>query len=468
MKKKLLIFAALLLSIAISFAVGVLAFSADNINNAASGLQCESYTPDGGLKLYGFTKDESGAYISAEDSQLVLENIGAVVSTVRFSGSFDERLVSENELRGVEAFYTESAGEEFSEGKKLLVPISRKNDDIYFLVGDALAAAGKEGAVLNSLRFDIYSEAGLKAEIYGLELNPRKLNCNFAGLILALVIPFAIGYSVIEMVYDRKSLKKDIFAMKRYKYLLWDLVTRDIKTKYRRSLLGILWSVLNPLLMMLVLTAIFSNILRVEVEGGFALFYLTGYIIFNFISEATGFSLYTITSAGPLIKKVYVPKYIFPLEKCIFSFVNMIFSMIAFVIVFTVFAIMGKVTVSPTMLLFPIPLILAFIFCLGLCFVLSSLLVFFRDIGHLWGIFLTVWMYATPIIYPMSMVPSWLASIIRLNPLYYYVEFFRGIMIYGRLPSAADFAVSALAAVAMLFVGICVFRKKQDKFILYI
>ena len=105
--------------------------------------------------------------------------------------------------------------------------------------------------------------------------------------------------------------------MKRYKYLLYDLVAKDIKTKYRRSVLGILWSVLNPLLMMLVLTAVFSNIIRVEVEGGFALFYLTGYIIFNFVSESTSFSLTTITNAASLIKKVYIPKYIFPLEKCI-------------------------------------------------------------------------------------------------------------------------------------------------------
>ena len=186
---------------------------------------------------------------------------------------------------------------------------------------------------------------------------------NFTSFIFTFFFTAVIGWSVIEIIFDRKSFIKDIVAMKRYKYLLYDLVTKDIKTKYRRSVLGVLWSVLNPLLMMLVLTAVFSNIIRVEVEGGFALFYLTGYIMFNFISEATGFALYTITNAAPLIKKVYIPKYVFPLEKCIFSFVNMFFSLIAFAIVFCVFAVTGKVTPHLTMLLFPIPMIYIFLFC---------------------------------------------------------------------------------------------------------
>ena len=189
--------------------------------------------------------------------------------------------------------------------------------------------------------------------------------------ILAFLFPLIIGYSIVEMILDREGLKKDIFAMKRYKYLLSDLVLKDVKTKYRRSVLGVLWSVLNPLLMMAVLTAVFSNIIRVEVEGGFALFYLTGYIIFNFISEATGFALYTITSAAPLIKKVYIPKYVFPLEKCIFSLVNLLFSLIAFVIVFVIFCITGKVTPHLSMLMFPIPIILVFLFCLGICLTLN-------------------------------------------------------------------------------------------------
>lgn len=299
-------------------------------------------------------------------------------------------------------------------------------------------------------------------------LSYREGDVQWVFTILAFIFPLVIGYSAIEMIFDRESLKKDIFAMKRYKYLLGDLVTKDVKTKYRRSILGVLWSVLNPLLMMAVLTLIFSNIIRVEVEGGFALFYLTGYIIFNFISEATGFALYTITSAAPLIKKVYIPKYVFPLEKCIFSLVNLFFSLIAFVIVFVAFCITGKVAPHITMLMFPIPIILVFMFCLGLCLILSAVMVFFRDIAHIWGILLTVWMYASPIIYPIDILPAWLRSVLRLNPLTHYIDYFRNVMIYGKVPSLTENLICILFSLSSLLLGVVIFRKKQDKFLLHI
>jgi ABC-2 type transport system permease protein len=220
--------------------------------------------------------------------------------------------------------------------------------------------------------------------------------------------------------------------------------------------------------MMLVLTAVFSKIIRVEVEGGFALFYLTGYIIFNFISESSGFSLTSMIGAGGLIKKVYIPKYIFPLEKTIFSLVNMLFSLIAFVLVFGIFLATGKVEIHATMLLFFIPMIYTFIFAFGLNLILSTLNVFFRDVGHLWGVFVTVWMYATPIIYPINIVPEWLQSIIRFNPLYHYLTYFRNVMIYGTVPSLTDNLICFGFSLIFLLVGITVFRKNQDKFVLHI
>ena len=293
-----------------------------------------------------------------------------------------------------------------------------------------------------------------------------KEDIGYAALTSVLVM--IISLSIISTLRDMEYFKKDVYALKRYKYLLFDLVVRDLKTKYRRSALGILWSVLNPLLMMAVLTAVFSNIMRFEVEGGFALFYLTGYLLFNFISESTNFALQSITTAAPLIKKVFIPKYIFPLEKCIFALVNLIFSLIAFVLVFTGFAISGNATPSFTMLLFPIPLIYIFIFSLGISFILSALIVFFRDIGHLWGVFITMWMYASPIIYPISILPEWFAKIVKLNPLYHFVDYFRSIMIYSTLPSLSENLICILYALASLTLGIVIFRKNQDKFILYI
>ncbi len=451
MKKRILITAVILLSLLLGFSVGVLAFSGDNLHNIREGYEVKSFTVGSGLSLRNWVATDTG-YISGDDSQLLADSVGVYVHNVRLD------LVLDEDTTEIEVFYTEAEGEDFTAEKLLLCPLEIKNSDYYVTINKKV----------ESLRFDLYEGAGKGASIEGIEINPRSLNVNTLWLFVLSLLPAAIGLSVVEILYDKKSFVKDISAMKRYRYLLFDLVTKDIKTKYRRSVLGVLWSVLNPLLMMLVLTAVFSNIIRVEVEGGFALFYLTGYIIFNFISESTSFSLMTITSAAPLIKKVYIPKYVFPLEKCIFSFVNMLFSLIAFVIVFVVFCITGAVTPHLSMLLFPIPMIYSFVFALGLCLALSALVVFFRDIGHIWGILLTVWMYASPIIYPIDLVPGWLSGIIKINPLYHYIDYFRNVMIYGRVPGLAENAVCLLYSVAVFLVGVVVFRKSQDKFVLYI
>ena len=451
MKKRLLIFAVLIFSVVFSFYVGVASFSEDNIKNTISKLENERFEPNGSLELFGWTYAD-GKYISDEDSQLIIRGADVYIRNIRIDAIFDSDITS------VDVFYTEGENEVFTADKMLICPVTVKNSDVYITLDRQVF----------DLRIDLYPNKDRTAVISGIEINPTKLNVNTVRFVFSFLFPFLIGYSLINIIFDRESLKKDVFAMKRYKYLLSDLVSKDIKTKYRRSVLGVLWSILNPLLMMAVLTTIFSHIIRIEVEGGFALFYLTGYLMFNFISEATGFSLFTITSAAPLIKKVYIPKYVFPLEKCIFSFVNMLFSLIAFVMVFVVFCITGKTSPNITMLMFPIPMIYIFVFCLGLCLALSALVVFFRDIGHIWSILLTVWMYASPIIYPVDILPSWLAQILRLNPLTHYIDYFRNVMIYGRVPTLEENLICVFYSLSVFLLGVVIFRKKQDKFLLYI
>jgi ABC-2 type transport system permease protein len=119
---------------------------------------------------------------------------------------------------------------------------------------------------------------------------------------------------------------------RKYRFLLFDLIGRDLKVKYRRSVLGLFWSILNPLLMMLVITAVFSQIFKFNIEF-FPIYYLTGATLYNFVVESTSNAMVSIIHAAPLIKKVYIPKYIFPVEKILFAFVNLLFSLIAVVIV---------------------------------------------------------------------------------------------------------------------------------------
>lgn len=267
-----------------------------------------------------------------------------------------------------------------------------------------------------------------------------------------------------EVTTVKKNEVKGYFQkFLRYRHLLIELVSRDIKVKYRRSVLGILWSVLNPLLMMLVVTAVFSQIFKFNVDN-FPAYYLTGSLIFGFISESTMGSCGSIIEGASLIKKVYIPKYVFPLEKILFAFVNALFSLIAVAIVLLIL----RVPVTWTTILFPIPLIYALVFSVGLGLVLSTMNVFFRDTGHLWSVWITAWMYLTPIIYPIDILPEIMKKVIWLNPLTYYVDYFRQVILYGTIPGVKMNLVCCGYSLGFLFIGIIIFKKNQDKFILHI
>jgi ABC-2 type transport system permease protein len=350
--------------------------------------------------------------------------------------------------------YYRSSSELGAEWKESVIPLEAKNGDIYFELDDTVA----------ELAVALWQpdEAGI-VEVEGITLNPTKLNVNYLLLLLTFLLPFTLILLIVEIFCDKEGFAKMATSLAKYRCLLIDLVSRDIKTKYRRSVLGIFWSVLNPLLMMLVLTAIFSNIFRFDIQD-FPVYYLTGYIMFNFVSEATNFSMYSIIGAAGLIKKVYIPKILFPLEKCLFSLVNFAFSLIAAVIVFLIVG----VTPSWTMLLFFVPVVYLFVFNFGFGLILATMNTFFRDVGYLYNVFVTLWMYLTPIIYPITALPGWMQSIVRVNPLYHYVEYFRAVTLYGTLPSLQDNLICIAYSLIFLFIGVMVFQKKQNKFIFYV
>jgi len=258
-----------------------------------------------------------------------------------------------------------------------------------------------------------------------------------------------------------QGLKEYYEKFYRYRHLLKELVSRDIKIKYRRSILGILWSVLNPLLMMLVITAVFSKLMDMRTEN-FAAFYLCGSLIYNFVSEGTNGAMNAILINAALIKKVYVPKYIFPLEKVLFALVNALFYLIAVAIVFLI----TKLPLHWTIILFPIPLAYTFVFALGLGLILATVTVFFRDMNHLYSVWLTAWMYLTPIIYPVDALPERVMKLIQLNPLYHYVTYFRDVMMYGRVPGLMENLICIGISLFFLGIGLMVFKKYQDEFIL--
>lgn len=250
-------------------------------------------------------------------------------------------------------------------------------------------------------------------------------------------------------------------AFQRYKFLIKQLVLRDFKTKYKRSVLGILWSFLNPLLTMTVQYIVFSTIFRSDIPN-FALYLLTGIVCFNFFSEASSMALMSIVGNAPLITKVYVPKYIYPLSRVLSSSINLLFSLIPLL---AVMLITGA-PLRPALLLLPFGLICLFLFSLGIGLLLSTAMVFFRDTQFLWGVVSMLWMYLSPIIYPESIIPIKFLTLYKCNPLYHIIRFIRIILMDGISPEPKAYGLCIIASAVPLIIGAVVFKKNQDKFVL--
>ena len=272
-------------------------------------------------------------------------------------------------------------------------------------------------------------------------------------------------------VYNAKALQNGkrtlvtrvIYLYRRYSFLIRQLVARDFKRKYKRSALGVLWSFLNPLMTMLVQYFVFSTIFKSSIEN-FIVYLLSGIIIFNFFGESIGLGLGSIVENAHLINKVYMPKEIYPVSRVLFSVINMVISLVP---LFIVMLITG-VPFTKSMLLIPIGLILLLLFCMGLSMLLSASMVFFRDTQFLWNIVSTLWQYLTPTFYPIDIIPEAWLPVYKLNPMYQFITFLRTILLEGMAPSAELYAGCFISAFVMLAIGYTVFRKNQDKFVMYL
>lgn len=280
---------------------------------------------------------------------------------------------------------------------------------------------------------------------------------------LAFTVTMLVVFGLI-LVTKREYVKGQIAIISRFRHLFFMMVKRDFVTRYRRSVLGVLWSVLNPLLTMLVLTMVFSQIFRWDVGGNFPIYLLSGQLIFMFFSESTNQAMSSIVGNGAVIKKVYVPKFIFPAARVASSVVNMLFTFVAFLIVFVV---TGE-SFNWTMLLVFLPMTYTFVFALGVGMLLSSLIVFFRDIGYVYGVGITLWMFLTPIMYPVEILPVRIYHLIHFNPMFHYVGYFRDLALHGTLPGLWANIICIGFALTALCAGIYAIMSQQDKYILYL
>ncbi len=243
-------------------------------------------------------------------------------------------------------------------------------------------------------------------------------------------------------------------------FALRQLVTREMKRKYSRSRLGILWSVLSPLLSMAVLSLVFSTMFLKSIEN-YPVYYLTGFVIWSFFTAATNTAMTALADNQALILQIRLPRSVFPLSRVVTAFVNFLYSLAAYGVMLLLF----RIPVRGSALVFPVLVFFLFLFSLGMGYILSVLYVFFGDIRHLYGVALTLWMYLSALFYPLELLPVTMQAVIWQNPVYNFIAGARDCILYGRIPPAGVLLRTAVWGAGMYGIGRLVFRRSQSKVI---
>ncbi len=255
----------------------------------------------------------------------------------------------------------------------------------------------------------------------------------------------------------KMNVFKDLYN---YRELLKNNIKKEIRGKYKGSWLGMLWTLLNPLLMLVVYAIVFPYILRVNVEN-YTIFMIVALIPWNFFTNAITFGTGSIVANGPILKKVYFPREIIPISATTSQLVNFL---ITLVIVF-VFILFSGVGFSVHLLLLPFLILVQFILTLAINFVLSAITVYVNDVAHFVSVFLTLGFYGTPIVYQASMLPTKLQWVLKLNPMAQLIEAYRSILYYHQWPEWTGLLIWSVASIGLLILGYVIFKKLERSFV---
>jgi len=249
----------------------------------------------------------------------------------------------------------------------------------------------------------------------------------------------------------------------KYRELIRNLVSKQLKVRYKRSVLGLLWALLYPLLMMLVFVVVFSTIFR-QTLPNYPVYVLSGIVLWNFFSQTTMDGAYNILGNVHIIKKIYVPKGVFSVATVVSGLVHLALAMIPLLLI----GLLTGMRFSAAMLFLPVSVLLVSVFILGVSLALAAVAVFFNDILYIYQVLLIALMFLTPIFYPASILPSSYVQVLRLNPMFDFIECFRLPIYEARLPSPELIAFALVAAVVALLVGWWVFARSENAFVYYL
>ena len=254
---------------------------------------------------------------------------------------------------------------------------------------------------------------------------------------------------------------KDIVKIYEYREMLKNNVRKELRARYKGSVLGFFWTFLNPLLQLIVYSIVFSTVMKVKVPNySYTLFLFVGLIPWTFLAASVQQSTTVITANSNLIKKVYFPRIILPLTITMTNLVNML---LTFIIVFLAL-IFFKSPLSIWYAYLPVIIIIETIFTLGVTLFLSSITVYFRDLEHIVGIVLMAWMYLTPVIYPADYIPSTVFNLFKVNPMFFIIESYRDILMFNRQPDTFGLFYVLMLSILLVAAGYYVFDKLQRRF----
>lgn len=265
--------------------------------------------------------------------------------------------------------------------------------------------------------------------------------------------------ALYDSANNRVSAITEFKELFKYRYLLGQLIRRDILTRYKRSVLGVAWTMLNPLGTMLILTFVFSNFFKSAVPH-FPVYILSGLLVWNFFSQATNAAISGLVWGGSLLKRIYIPSTVFGVSAIGTALVNLVISIIPLIVVMLV----DKAPFYPSLLFLPVSIVILTTFTLGFGLFISSLAVFFPDVGEMYQVLLTGWMYLTPIIYPESLIAPSILPYFKINPMYWMVKMFRLPIFEGRIPTWQEFLPAFIWAFGMLIIGWFYFTSKSEEY----
>jgi len=249
----------------------------------------------------------------------------------------------------------------------------------------------------------------------------------------------------------------------RYRDLIRALIVRDLTVRYRRSAIGFLWTMLNPLLMMLVMEVVFSKLFRFTLKD-YPVYVFSGILFWNFFSQSVVSSMNSLKGHATLLQKLPVPKAIFPIATTLSGVVNLLFALVPLALIL----IWSGHRMTASLAFLPVGIAVAATFTLGVGLVLSPLAVFFSDVVEMVTVLLTMIMYLTPVFYPISIIPARFRPVVESNPLQIILQVFRAPIYYSTLPDLTYFIRALVAAGIALVLGMAIFRRSADRIAYYL